>query len=128
MGQPRPRAQRCFRLEYLDHTENFAPKTDSADPLTIAAETDRIYLDHTGPVELADRSLQRRIRIEKAGSASTVVWNPWIAKAQRLADFGNEEYKRMLCVESGNVARNSLTLAPGRSAALRVRLSTSPLT
>ena len=114
-------------LSYLDHLENLAQKTDTAEAVTFAGEVDRIYLDHTGAVDILDPRLKRRIRIEKSGSASTVVWNPWIAKSQRMPDFGNEEYKQMLCVESGNVGRNHVTLAPGRSAALRVKLSSAPL-
>jgi glucose-6-phosphate 1-epimerase len=115
-------------LNYLDHVDNFAPKTDPDEALRFSAEVDRIYLDQTGPLEILDRRLKRRIRIEKSGSASTVVWNPWIAKSQRIPDFGNEEYKQMLCVESGNVSRNGITLAPGRSAAMRVKISSAPLT
>ena len=32
-----------------------------------------------------------------------VVWNPWIAKAERMGDFGDTEYKHMCCVEPGVV-------------------------
>jgi len=78
-------------------------------------------------VEILDPSLSRRIRIEKTGSASTVVWNPWGIKAQQMPDFGNEEYKQMICVESGNVANNKVTLAPGLTASLKVILSSARL-
>jgi glucose-6-phosphate 1-epimerase len=29
----------------------------------------------------------------------------WIDKAQAMKDFGDEEYKEMVCVEYGNVAK-----------------------
>jgi D-hexose-6-phosphate mutarotase len=112
---------------YLDKVEDFAPRTETAEAIKITGEVDRIYMDTTGPVDIHDPSLRRKIRVEKSGSASTVVWNPWSAKAQQMSDFGTEEYKRMLCVESGNVARNKLTLAPGKAAVLRVALSSAPL-
>jgi hypothetical protein len=32
-----------------------------------------------------------------------VVWNPWSAKAERMGDFGDTEYKHMCCVEPGVV-------------------------
>ena len=86
-----------------------------------------MYLDSTGTVEIIDDSLKRRIIIEKTGSSSTVVWNPWVAKAQRMPDFGNDEYKQMVCVESGNVSDNRLTLAPGESSVLKVTLSSVDL-
>jgi D-hexose-6-phosphate mutarotase len=112
---------------YLDKTDAYAQKTEAPDEIIISSEVDRTYLDTTTTVEIVDRSLKRKILVEKSGSKSTVVWNPWIAKAQQMPDFGNDEYKRMICVECGNVARNKITLAPGRSHVLRVTLSSVPL-
>ena len=114
-------------VAYLDKTDNLARKTESADHIKIAQETDRIYLDTTSAVEIHDSKLQRRVSIEKSGSLSTVVWNPWIAKAQQMSDFGNEEYLKMLCVESGNVADNRITLPAGKSATLKVQITSAPL-
>jgi len=114
-------------LNYLDKTDNFSPKTEDSDAVKIVSEVDRIFLNSSGPVEVLDPKLSRRIRVEKSGSASTVLWNPWSAKSQQMPDFGNEEYKRMLCVESGNVAKNKVTLAPGKSVVLAVMLSSRGL-
>ena len=112
---------------YLDQLENFARKTEKSEALTISSEVDRIYLDAPQTVEIHDTSLSRTIRVEKAGSASTVVWNPWMAKAKALQDFGDEEYKQMVCVESGNVAENKIKLPPGETARLKVQLSSVAL-
>ena len=112
---------------YLDKADNYTPKTEQADAITFAGEVDRTYMDTAGPVEILDRSLRRKILVAKTGSHSTVVWNPWIAKAAQMPDFGNDEYKQMVCVESGNVGRNKITLAPGQSCAMRVELSATPL-
>ena len=113
--------------DYLDKTENLARKTERAEHIKISRETDRIYLDTTAPVEIHDSNLQRRIRIEKTGSLSTVIWNPWVDKAEEMADFGGDEYQKMICVESGNVAENRVTLPAGKTAALKVEVSTLPL-
>ena len=112
---------------YLDKLENYAEKGDSADQIEVKSEVDRTYLDTTGPVEIVDAALKRRIRVEKTGSNSTVVWNPWIAKAHQMSDFGDDEYKQMICVESGNVARNRISLASARSSIMGVTLSSEPL-
>jgi D-hexose-6-phosphate mutarotase len=108
---------------YLDKVASFLEKTETRDAIRIGSEVDRVYLNTTGSVEILDPRIGRRIRIEKKGSASTVLWNPWIAKAQQMADFGNDEYEQMLCIESGNVAQNSITLPPGGTSTLEVTLS-----
>ncbi len=112
---------------YEDKVEKFAKKTETNDAITIASEVDRVYFDTTGPVEIQDRSLKRKIRIAKENSASTVVWNPWIAKAQQMSDFGNEEYQKMVCVESGNVGKNKVMLAPGKSSMLTVKIGSEAI-
>ena len=108
---------------YIDKVDNFTRKTETGDALCISSEVDRVFPNATGPVELHDAKWQRKIRVEKSGSASTVVWNPWIAKSKAMADFGDEEYHSMICVESGNVGDNKLTLTPGKSSLLKVTLS-----
>jgi glucose-6-phosphate 1-epimerase len=114
-------------LEYLDKVEDFAVRRQEEPQLRIGQETDRIYLDAPGPVEVIDNSLKRKIRLETTGALSTVIWNPWIEKSQRLPDFGNDEYQRMVCVESGNVARNRIKLPPGQTSALKLKLITNAL-
>jgi D-hexose-6-phosphate mutarotase len=114
-------------LSYLDTVAGCVEKTEASNSLRIASEVDRLYLNATGTVEILDPRLGRKIRVEKQGSASTVVWNPWIAKARRMPDFGDEEYARMICVESGNVASNSISLPPGGSSTLTVKLSSETL-
>jgi glucose-6-phosphate 1-epimerase len=113
-------------VTYLDKIEHSVAKQETEDQFAISSEVDRVFVDTAAPVEIHDQSLGRRILIEQSGSASTVVWNPWVTKAQQMTDFGNEEYKQMLCVESGNVGGNRLVLPPGKSSVLRVVLSSRP--
>src|SRR5204862_6360071 len=75
--------------EYLDKVANFAQKKEGNEALRIDSEVDRVYLNTTASVEILDQDLRRKIIVEKNGSLSTVVWNPWIAKAQEMPDFGN---------------------------------------
>ena len=114
-------------VSYLDKVANFAERTETNDAIRISSEVDRIYLNSTGSVEIHDPRLGRRIRIDKQGSNSTVVWNPWIGRSQQMPDFGNDEYQRMVCVECGNVSSNEITLPPGRTSTLTIKLSCLPL-
>ncbi|MDB6129295.1 MAG: Aldose 1-epimerase [Verrucomicrobiales bacterium] len=112
---------------YLDKTDNYQRKVESAENIKIQGEVDRLYLNTPGAVEIHDSGFGRRIRIEKSGSNSTVVWNPWIKKSEQMPDFANDEYLRMVCVESGNIGDDRITLPAGKSAKLQVVISTLPL-
>ena len=50
-----------------------------------------------------------------------MLWNPWVAKAARMGDFGDAEYKAMLCLEPGRVSRPH-ALAPGAAWSLSQHL------
>jgi glucose-6-phosphate 1-epimerase len=84
-------------------------------PIRFVGETDRVYLDTTAPVTVDDPALNRRLVVAKGGSMSTVVWNPWVAKAAAMADFGDDEWPGMLCVETANIGAAAVTLGPGQS-------------
>lgn len=114
-------------VEYLDALDGRARKQEMSDTIRFTGEVDRIYFNSPQTVEIQDTALRRMIRVAKEGSASTVVWNPWITKARAMADYGDEEYRRMVCVESGNVAGNALALAIGQEARLKVQLSSAAI-
>jgi glucose-6-phosphate 1-epimerase len=74
-----------------------------------------------------DPVMSRELRIEKAGSLSTVVWNPWIEKSTRLADLPDEAYPDFVCVETTNAGDDAVTLEPGETHLLFTRLCVRPL-
>ncbi len=105
---------------------NGARRPGISAPLHITQETNRVYPDNTATVEIHDAQLKRTIRVEKFNSHSTVVWNPWTT--QKLPDdFDPAEHRHMVCVESGNVKQNKISLAPGQETSLKVVLSSGPL-
>lgn len=91
--------------------------------IRIDREIDRIYLGTAGAVEICDPGFGRTIRVEKSGSNSTVVWNPWVRKSKAMTDFGDEEYHTMVCVETVNAAADRRTLLPGGTHALTQKIS-----
>jgi glucose-6-phosphate 1-epimerase len=98
--------------DYLDKVEGFKRKQQHGS-VTIEGETDRVYLDTAATCVIQDPALDRRIGIAKAGSRTTVVWNPWAEKAKQIADFGDEEYLSMVCVETANADTDVALVAPG---------------
>ncbi len=110
-------AVNIFGLEnvtYADALDRFRKK-QSAKPIAITQEIDRVYLDTDDIVIIKDARYGRDIIVGKSGSRSTVVWNPWIDKAARMADFEDEGYASMVCIETANALENSITIEPGQS-------------
>ena len=106
---------------FIDRLSGAKPAEST--PVRFEAETDRIYLNTTATTTVTDAATDRAITVSTQGSASTVVWNPWIDKAAAMADFGDDEYTGMVCVETCNIRDNAITLAPGAGHAMTVRYS-----
>ena len=107
---------------YVDKVRGGVRAVQDAAPLAFDGETDRPYIGTEAAVTIVDPALRRRIVVEKEGSRTTVVWNPWIAKARAMSDFGDDEWPAMVCVEAANALDDAFTLAPGASHTLRTRL------
>jgi glucose-6-phosphate 1-epimerase len=88
--------------------------------LKIDREVDRIY-ESAGSLQVIDGS--RTIIVEKEGSPSTVVWNPWIEKARALADLPDDDYRHFVCIETAIANEKAVVLKPGESAMLKTRLT-----
>lgn len=110
---------------FLDKLDGGRRHREGRAPLAFTGEIDRVYVDTGATCTLEDPVLGRTLTVEKEGSRSTVVWNPWVEKAARLADMADDEWPAMLCVESGNVADDRVTLAPGATHTQRVRIRCS---
>ena len=122
----RARVKGLDGVSYFDKTDNDLRKSQAGD-ITISAETDRVYFDTLGPVELEDPSLRRRIRVEKSNSSDTVVWNPWVDKAKALPDLGDDEWKQMVCIEGSNAGQAAVGLPPGAQHSMTVTVRVSRL-
>jgi len=114
------------RTTYLDKVGAGGERTQDDQPIRFTGETDRVYLETTAACVIDDRGLRRRIAVSKEHSRSTVVWNPWIAKAHAMADFGDDEWPGMVCVETANVGDAAVHLLPGERHRMTVRLAVEP--
>ena len=86
------------------------------------SEVDFIY-DSQGSARILDRSANRVVQIEKQGSPSTVVWNPWEEKAKALADLPDDGYLDFVCVETAIANSKAIELTPGERHLLAMKVS-----
>lgn len=107
-------------LEQQSHLDKLTGVTRpaSGQAIRFTQETDRIYHGRVPEVLVDDPGQHRQIRLLPRNSQSTVVWNPWIAKSQRMSDFGDDEYLRMCCVETANVGSDRMRIPPHTSASI----------
>ncbi|HEY8607732.1 MAG TPA: D-hexose-6-phosphate mutarotase [Noviherbaspirillum sp.] len=110
-------------VNYQDATDGNREKTQQEEALAIAAELDRVYLAPPPELQLVEPAVPA-LAISQQGFADTVVWNPGPDNARRLADFPDEDWLRMLCVEAAHAAA-PVSLQPGErwrgSQTLRIR-------
>lgn len=110
--------------EYLDKPDDFARKTQTG-PLTFVGEVDRVFIGFENDCVISDIANQREIRVKKAGSQTTVIWNPWRDIATAMNDMPDDGYRRFVCVEPANAFDDLVTLAPGESHVLATTISQS---
>lgn len=85
-------------------------------------EVDRIY-ESSSRILLVDDLSGRTILVEKSGSPSTVVWNPWVGKAAALADLPDEGYQKFCCIETAIANDRAEIVMPSGSHLLTTRIS-----
>ncbi len=107
------RLQGLNTVHYIDKTDSNREKIQDG-AIVVVSETDRVYLNTQHDVEVDDEALHRRLRVAKEHSLTTVIWNPWVQKARAMSDFGDDEWKQMVCVETSNVSAFAVDLSPGQ--------------
>ncbi|MEM1083403.1 MAG: D-hexose-6-phosphate mutarotase [Verrucomicrobiota bacterium] len=107
--------------DYLDTVGERVMRKQKGE-VRIGEEVDRIY-ESSGPVLLEDARLKRSLLVEKEGSPSTVVWNPWSEKAGALADLPDDGFRDFVCIEAAIANEKAVTVGPGKSHCLATRIS-----
>ncbi len=124
------RAARVLGLDgcdYLDKVAGGAKAHEDRLAVSLAGETDRVYLTKRARAAVEDPEWGRRLLVTKAGSAATVVWNPWGERAATMKDMAPGGWTNMLCVEAANAPQTAIELRPGASHRLITTLATEPL-
>jgi glucose-6-phosphate 1-epimerase len=113
-------------IQYLDKMDGGARKRQRGE-IRIEGETDRVFVPSADDIVIVDAELQRRVTISKTNSEATVIWNPWIEKSKAFADFGDDEWQRMVCIESCNLREVAVRLAAGKTHVMTTELSLARL-
>ncbi len=94
--------------------------------LQIKGEVDRIY-DSMSSVLLRDLERGRSVFVDKAGSKSTVIWNPWKERSKELADLPDKGYREFVCVEVANAGKDQPTLRQNSTHTIETVMGLRPL-
>jgi glucose-6-phosphate 1-epimerase len=100
--------------DYLDSLQGRTMLKQEADEVIFTEEVDRIYCAAPDVLRMEDRKNGRVISIEKVNFPDAVIWNPYVEKARKMVDFGNEEWREMVCVEVARAGSGATTVMPGR--------------
>jgi D-hexose-6-phosphate mutarotase len=114
-------------VSFVDRLAGSQTVAPSGEELRFESETERMYID-PGTITLDDPAAKRRLRVTAHGAAHAIVWNPWIDKAAAMADFGDDEWITMVCIETANVLDAAVTLDPGQSHTMAVTIAMEPTT
>eukprot|EP00808_Paulinella_micropora_P006418 g77457.t1 len=103
-------------LTYVDRMDGAKEKKEESDAIMITQETDSVYKNVPMIREVNLRASDSHdLVISRDGYHDVVLWNPWVETAKGMAkgDFLEQEYKELMCVESGTVT--PISLRPGQS-------------
>jgi glucose-6-phosphate 1-epimerase len=100
--------------EYIDKVLKMERFTEREDAISISGETDRVFPSAPDQISVRCGGEQAELLIQKSGMSSAVVWNPWVEKSSRMGDLAPDDFKKFVCVETGQIEPN-VTLMPGES-------------
>ncbi len=96
---------------YLDKLNN-GTENQQLGTLSIETEVNRIYKNVEERLIIKDSALNRQIIITSTHHKTAVVWNPGVTLPPNITDLEANDYERFVCVESGNVACDTIEISP----------------
>lgn len=89
---------------YVDKVKQGEKGMECEDEVHIKGAIDRVY-SRTSDTHTCSVAGKAWVIVKKTNNfPDTVVWNPWASGAASMADFGDDEYLQMVCVEPGYVS------------------------
>lgn len=112
--------------EYVDLVNGNARYQQTGE-ITFEGEVGRIYVNSTSACVIKDKRLRREIRIDKSGSLSTAVWNPWEMSSSKMDDIGANGWRDMVCVETANALENKIIVGAGATHVITAKYSATDI-
>ena len=109
------------QVPFLSKVHNYEQFVESG-PIVIGERVDRVYLNTESTCTIDDPGFSRKIVVEKSGSRTTVVWNPWAKLSAEMAELGPEAYRQFVCVETVVGPQEQMVLPAGKTHAMTVRI------
>ncbi|CAG5121007.1 unnamed protein product, partial [Candidula unifasciata] len=101
-------------LVYSDKLAGGKESRENSEHVTVNECCDRVYKDAPKTLYVTSGpEPARTFEVTTFNFPDIVLWNPWQEKAKEMADFDDEGYKEMICVEPGKVS-NPVTLEAGQ--------------
>lgn len=109
---------------YLSKVHNYEQFIGNG-PIMIGERVDRVYLNTESTCTIVDPGFGRKVVIEKSGSRTTVVWNPWARLSAEMAELGADAYRQFVCVETVVGPQEQMVLPAGKTHKMvaRIRLA-----
>ncbi|MCY1309534.1 hypothetical protein D9M70_596380 [compost metagenome] len=85
--------------------------------LKVSGGCQRVF-QQAGVLQLQDRAWQRKLSIDTGDSQDTVVWHPG---SRPLMGVSGSESLGFVCIEAASGSSDSLSLAPGEQAHLKLQ-------
>lgn len=106
---------------YLDKVDGDARQVQDG-PVLFTGPTDRVYQGASSLLTVSEPG-GRTVEVAKAGSSTTVVWNPWAEGAAAMRDVPDDAWTGFVCVEAANAADDAVRLPAGEAQTLATRLT-----
>ncbi|ESP01222.1 hypothetical protein LOTGIDRAFT_111836 [Lottia gigantea] len=113
-------------VKYVDKVNNNRTDVEKRENIFMDENYDRVYIACPTHVDVSHIGCgQHNLNIKTFNLPDIVLWNPWTEKAKAMSDFGDEEYKNMICVEGGKVNK-PVTLEAGKQFECSQTFTVSP--
>jgi len=108
---------------YFDGFDRTKTIVDTEKYLYIKKEENRRYVETSSDCLIHDKEFNRKLRVAKKGSQTTIVWNPWSETSKVMTDMDGNDYQTMICIEAANYYSDLISLEPKQTHILTTVIS-----